>query len=148
MSYSTLVVAHPVHAQRVAATNDLRDDEYPHFHCRNLDVGILGQVFWREDSGKEGLDKCSRIELAHSQPTPGGSVTVHVLPRSLCERYARLSEAEIDELTARWSENVKHIRLPRSSEFNGRVMKEVARLARLALERNQVIMLRTSFRRP
>ncbi len=147
MSHSTLIVAPVVDAERVAAMTNLENEKYPHFHCGNLDAGIFGQVFWQALGGEHRVDASSRIEIVHSCSTDAGSVIVHAIPRLLSERYARLTNAEIDELASSWSEADGYIRIPRSSEFNGRVMREIACLARLALERNQAILVRTCFRR-
>lgn len=148
MSHSTLIVGSPGDAERIAVVTELKEDEYPHFHCGNLDAGILGQVFWHGVENKEGLDTSFRIEIVHSRSTETGSVIVHVLPQAVVERYARLTDADINQLARGWAEAKHHIRIPRSTEFNVRVMGEITRLAKVALQRNQVILVRTSFRRP
>jgi hypothetical protein len=147
MALTTLIVAPSADVERIGATMHLDELHYPHFHCGNLDAGLLGQVFWESTDDQHHFAKAGgAIELAHRHSNADGSVLVHALPQALSERYARMNDAEIDELSARWRNDGSHIRLQRSNEFNRLVMGEVARLARIAHREDRILLVRTSFR--
>ena len=57
-----------------------------------------------------------------------------------------MSDAELEECAARWFKANGYIRMPRSQEFDRRVMKELARLARLAVETGRAVLVRTHYR--
>jgi len=147
MTYSTLIVSCVADSQRIGATSNLDEAEYPHFHCGNLDAGILGQIFWNvSNSEQRSSQEFKSIEAVYSRSDEGESVFVHALPPQVTRRYARMSDAELEECTARWFKANGCIRMPRSQEFDRRVMKELARLARLAVETGRAVLVRTHYR--
>lgn len=149
MTHSTLIVGRIADAQRIGAMRNLDETEYPHFHCGNLDPGILGQIFWdASNGGQRSRQEIESIEAVYSRSEEAESVFVHALPLQVSRRYARMSDAELDECAARWFKANGHVRMPRSQEFDQRVMKELARLARLAVETDRVVLVRTHYRAP
>jgi hypothetical protein len=149
MTHSTLIVGCVADAQRIGAMSNLDEAEYPHFHCGNLDAGILGQIFCDvSNGGQQSSLEFGSIEMIYSRSGEEESVFVHALPLQVSRRYARMSDAELDQCAARWFKANSYIRMPRSQEFDRRVMKELARLARLAIETDRVILVRTHYRGP
>lgn len=147
MTHSTLIVGCIADAKRIGAVSNLDEIRYPHFHCGNLDAGILGQIFWDAlDSARPSKEKFGPIAAVYSKSGAGECVLVHALPPQVSRRYARMSDAGLDECAARWFEAKGQIRMPRSQEFDRQVMKELARLARLAVDTDRVILVRTHYR--
>lgn len=146
MAHSTLVVASSEDADRIGDAMDFDGCEWPHFHCGNLDAGILGQVFRGSADVPQHVVTAGAIEMVHRHSAAEETVVVHALPRDLSERYARINEMELDELSARWCNDTSYIRLPKSEAFNRRVMGEIARLARIAIREDRILFVRTSFR--
>lgn len=91
-------------------------------------------------------ENCGSIETIYSSSRDGESVFVHALPPQASQRYARMSAADLDECAARWFEASGRIRMPRSQEFDRRVMAELARLSRLAIETDRAVLVRTHYR--
>jgi hypothetical protein len=147
MAHSTLVVASSADVERVGTTTHLDESHYPHFHCGNLDAGLLGQVFWDStDDQQRFAETVGAIELVHRHSNADESVVVHALPRTLSERYARMNDVELDELYVRWCSDRSRIRLHRPKEFDRRVMGEIARLAKIAVREDRILLVRTTFR--
>jgi hypothetical protein len=58
-----------------------------------------------------------------------------------------MNDAELDECAARWFKANGHIRMPRSQQFDRQVMKELARLAKLAVATDRMVLVRTHYQR-
>jgi hypothetical protein len=149
MANSTLVVASHSDAERIGSMATMPEEEFPHFHCGNLDAGIFGQMFWERSSNKrELIGGGARIEVVYSSSSVRESVVVHALPPQVTQRYARLDDEEVREFAASWSRTNDHIRMPRSQDFYERLLQAVACLARIAVRDQRTLFVRTQFRRP
>jgi hypothetical protein len=148
MPHSTLIVGRIADAERIGAISNLDAGQYPHFYCGNLDAGILGQIFWDASNSEQQSRQVEAIEALYSRSGAPASVFVHALPRHVCERYAQMSEAELDDCATRWFKPNGHIRMPRSQAFDRTVIRELARLARLAVETDRAVLIRTQYLGP
>lgn len=148
VAHGILLVATTDDAEYIGTHGFLEQSQFPHFNCGSLDVGIFGQMFW-ELAGDEHdfVRKSESVKVVYSDPGALETIVVYALPAHIADRYARLSDDEVIEFAAQWSQPNGHIRMPRSIIFYERLLREVARLARIAVKENRGLFVRTQFRR-
>lgn len=146
MAHSILVVASSADAERIGSSAALNQAAYPHFHCGSLDAGIFGEMFWEiSDDKLRFAESAARVEVVYSNLSGTESVVVHALPPQVAQRYAHLSENELNQFASRWAQPNGRIRLPRSEVFYERLLREVAHLASIAVRENRDLLIRTQF---
>lgn len=97
-----LLVATADDVEYIGSHSILDQDQFPHFNCRNLDIGIFGQIFWELSRNERDFSKRSESgRTVYSASRGSETIVLHTLPSHVADRYARLSDTDLSELAAR-----------------------------------------------